>query len=72
MKAKFLVTDPEDPDSGDEWRDLYFDDNKLSICWLPTLREGEDKSINVVIDGNKYTLKQEEKILEFLTNKFKM
>ena len=71
MKAKFLVGGIEDPDS-DEWRDLYFDKDKLSLCWLPTLLEGEDESINVVIDGNKYTLRQEPKILKFLTDKFKM
>ena len=71
MKAKFLVADTEDSENT-EWRDLYFDEDKLSLYWLPDLLEDEDKSINVVIDGNKYTLKQESKTLAFIIKKFKI
>lgn len=65
MKAKFLVGTTEESDDS-EWRDFYFDEDKLSVYWLPNLMDGEEKSVNVVIDGNKYTLLQEKKLLEFL------
>jgi ribosomal protein L7Ae-like RNA K-turn-binding protein len=68
IKAK-LVTYTDDNDEDEEFRDFYFNAEKIDCWYIPNKTElGE--LINIFISGECFSIKQEPHIKEYLMEMF--
>ena len=63
----------ETDDIGVHWVDTYFDVNEIFGFFIPAKREGlgeVDEAINILVNGDTITIKQEPHIVDYLTHMF--
>ena len=57
-------------DGEGEWRDLYFDVDKIDGFFMANCEPGELPDINILFNGDQLTIKQEDHIVNYLNSKF--
>lgn len=61
----------DDETNTGEFRDFYFDVNKITGWFVPTKEDNiTDDAINIFFEGEMVSIRQEEHILEYLANNF--
>ena len=59
-----------DDDEVESWKDFYLDVTAIKGFYIPTVKDSEEPSINLLISDGFYSVKQEELIKDYLYNTF--
>tara|TARA_R100001480_G_scaffold25387_2_gene35704 strand:- start:296 stop:535 length:240 start_codon:yes stop_codon:yes gene_type:complete len=68
-KCKIWTFSDKDGVEG-EYKDLYLDVESINGFFIPENKDEDDLGINIFMNGDMVTIKQEPHITKYLTNKF--
>ena len=67
MKVKLYILNTNEEY---EYRDFYIDVTQIQGFYMPDLEPGDDLSINLIISGHLFNVKQEPHLLAYLSKRF--